>query len=384
MDDVLTFGSNREEHDTQLVAVLPRLEKAGATLNKEKCEFRKQSIKFLGHIIDQDGIRADPEKTSAISNMEQPQFVSDLRRFKGIVNQLGKFSAQIAEISQPLREQLSNKRAWVWGPEQERSFLAIKQELAKPNVLMMIYNPQAKTVYADASSFRIGAVLLQLVGQRWKPVTYASRPLSDTEKRYTQIEKEALAATWACDKFSTYVLRRPFLLESHHKLLIPLLNTKSLDDLPPRILRFRLRLAKYEYVAHHAPGKLLYTADAHSQASTQEGSGEELREEVEAFVDFIAMPSLPVTAQRLQVYRKAQMEDPECSKVRKYCKTVWPGKGSIESSLKPYWEVRGLLTLCDDILLYNSSIVMPLSLRRETMSRIHEGHQGVERCRMRV
>ena len=78
----------------------------------------------------------------------------------------------------------------------------------------------------------------------------------------------------------------------------------------------------------------------YSLTSPHTGRKEELREEVEAFVDIIAIPSLPATAQRLQVYSK---EDPDCSKVREYCKTAWPGKNSIESSLKPYWEVRGLL-----------------------------------------
>lgn len=73
IDDVLIFGSSREEHDRCLVAVLKRLQEAGATLNSSKCEFHKSSIKFLGHIVDKDGIRADPEKTSAVAHMEPPQ-----------------------------------------------------------------------------------------------------------------------------------------------------------------------------------------------------------------------------------------------------------------------------------------------------------------------
>ena len=175
----------------------------------------------------------------------------------GLVNQLGKFSNRIAEISQPLRELLRSRNTWVWGPDQERSFEAINQELVKPTVLAM-YDPQAETkVSADASSYGLGAVLLQSDGNNWKPVAYASRALSNTERRYAQIEKEALASTWACEKFSNYVLGRSFLLKSDRKPLIPLLNTKHLDDLPPRILRFRLRLAKYEFTAQHIPGKLL-------------------------------------------------------------------------------------------------------------------------------
>ena len=104
MDDVLIFGANREEHDSRLAAVLKRIQSAGVTLNPDKCKFRQSSVKFLGHLIDKNGIRADPDKTSAIVEMARPENISDLRRFMGMINQLGKFSSHLAELSQPLRE----------------------------------------------------------------------------------------------------------------------------------------------------------------------------------------------------------------------------------------------------------------------------------------
>lgn len=162
-------------------------------MQRNACEFHQSSIKFLGHILDKKGIRADLEKTSAIVEMRPPESVTEVQRFMGLVNQLGKFSPQIAEIGQPLRELLSSRRAWTWGPSQEQSFANIKKELAKPTVLAH-YNLQAETkVSADASSFGLGAVLLQKAEDAWKPVAYASRSLMDTEKRYAQIEKEGLA-----------------------------------------------------------------------------------------------------------------------------------------------------------------------------------------------
>ena len=90
-DDVLVIGKVEAEHDTRLMQVLERLESVGVTLNREKCAFRQSSVKFLGHLIGRDGFRADPEKTSAIHDMETLQSVSDLRRFLGMVNQI--FSA---------------------------------------------------------------------------------------------------------------------------------------------------------------------------------------------------------------------------------------------------------------------------------------------------
>ena len=90
MDDVLVFGKDQEEHDRRLRHVLERVEAANVTLNPSKCEFSKVKVKFLGHVIDRHGIRADPDKTGAICQMEAPRSVSDLRRFHGMVNQLGK------------------------------------------------------------------------------------------------------------------------------------------------------------------------------------------------------------------------------------------------------------------------------------------------------
>ena len=206
MDDVLVFGKDQGEHDQRLRLVLERVKAANVTLNSSKCEFRKAKVKFLGHVIDRHGIRADPEKTGAICQMEAPHSVSDLCRFLGMVNQLGKFSSRIAELSQRLQELLSTKRAWVWVPEQDRAFNQIKDELVRPTVLTL-YDPKAAIeVSADASSFGLGAVLLQESTDGWKPVAYASRSMNETEQRYAQIEKEVLAITWACSKFPDYIL----------------------------------------------------------------------------------------------------------------------------------------------------------------------------------
>ena len=107
MDDILVFGKDKEEHDRRLVQVLKRLESANVTLNPRKCEFSKTAVKFLGYIIDRTGVKADPDKTDAICKMESPKSVSDLRQFLGMVNQMGKFSPNIAELTQPMRELLT-------------------------------------------------------------------------------------------------------------------------------------------------------------------------------------------------------------------------------------------------------------------------------------
>ena len=385
MDDILIFGKDQKEHDVRLTAALERIQAAGITLNKDKCEFNKTSLTFLGHTIDGKGISPDPQKTAAINKMASPKSTTELRRFMGMVNQLGKFSPRIAELSKPMRELLSSKRAWNWGPAQEEAFAKVKAELTAHTVLAL-YDPLADTkISADASSHGLGAVLLQKQKQDWRPVAYASRSMSETETRYAQIEKEALAITWACEKFSTYILGKHISIDTDHKPLVPLLGNKRLDNLPPRVLRFRLRLMRFSYSIQHVPGKLLYTADTLSRAPLREDSDAQTlqrQSEVESFINTITS-HLPASQQRLRVYQKAQVADPVCSRVTTYCKSEWP-KSCNDPELKPYWTVRGNLSLHDELLLYGGRIVVPKQLQKETLQKIHTGHQGIVRCRLRA
>ena len=179
IDDILVFGKDQEEHDARLEAVLQRLKTANVILNRGKCEFLKPHITFLGHYIDKDGIREDPEKTDAITKMKSPTSVPELRRFLGMANQLGKFSSNLAELAKPLRELLSKESTWVWNDAQEQAFSKVKEELTKSTVLSL-YNPLAPTkIAADASSYGLGAVLLQKNDNNWELVSYASRSMSE-------------------------------------------------------------------------------------------------------------------------------------------------------------------------------------------------------------
>ena len=144
MNNVLIFGCNRAEHDARLEAALTRIKAAGITLNRDKCAFGQEKLQFLGHVVDRNGISADPSKVTAIAKMRSPENISELRRFLGMVNQLGKFTPNLATITQPLRELLSKKNSWCWTATQEQAFSATKNELLKPTVLAL-YNPNAPT-----------------------------------------------------------------------------------------------------------------------------------------------------------------------------------------------------------------------------------------------
>ena len=220
MDDILIQGATQSEHDTRVRAVLQRLREEGLTLN-DKCEFSKREIRFLGHIVNSSGIRADGRKITAITQFPTPTTVTELQRLMGMVNQLGKFIPHLADVTEPMRQLLRKDTQWFWDTSQQIYFQDVKDLLVSMQILAH-YNPKLPTVIAaDASAYGIGAVLIQVQndGKR-RPVSYASRSLTDAETWYAVIEKEALAATWACEKFAEYVVGLHFTLETDHKPLL--------------------------------------------------------------------------------------------------------------------------------------------------------------------
>ena len=308
MDDILVRGVDLSVHVRRLRAVLHRLQDAGLTLN-DKCEFSKSSIRFLAHIIDGSGLHANPLKAGAITQFPEPSDVNGLQRFMGMVNHLFKFVPRLADLREPLRQLLHKDSSWVWEEPQQQAFRQIKEALLSSEVLAHHAPNRPTIISADASSAGLGALpnKVQDNGER-RPICYASRSLSETEKRYAVIEKEVLAVTWASEKFSDYVLGLPFVLE------------------PPRILRFRLRLMRYTYQVQHVPGKYQAAGDALSRApvGTQELANELLAEQVEAVTTQVTA-SIPATAMRLQEIQEAQKVDEECSQVRVYfCKGGLP------------------------------------------------------------
>ena len=148
--------------------------------------------------------------------------MGDICRFLGMVNQMGKFIPNLAQKTKPLRDLLVQENL------QQKSFEEVKEALITSPVLAL-FDPSLETVIsADASSFGLGAVLMQVQNSRErKPVAYISRSMSQTEQRYAQIEKEALAFTWACERFAEYLIGLKFHIQTDHKPLVPLFSTKS-------------------------------------------------------------------------------------------------------------------------------------------------------------
>ena len=390
LDDILVFGLSDKEHDDNLNGVLERIQASGLKLNKEKCIFGQPQINFLGHLLSGDGIRIDPEKVKAIQALRPPSNIKELRRMLGMVNYLTKFLPHVQATLQPLNLLLSGKRAWCWGPEQEDALIKLKHILTSTPVLGY-FDPKLPTIVsADASEYGVGGVLLQKREGRWKPVAFCSRTLTEIERRWAQIEKECLAGVWSCERLQQFLTGLVFTLQTDHKPLVPLINSKELSVAPARCQRLLMRLSRFSAKAEYVPGKYMVVADNLSRAPLDHEENEaekDLLPQVEAYVGSL-IQCLPATPNQLERIRKAQLEDPCLSKVISYTLQGWPDNIAEEDTfgLLPYWAARSHLSVVDSSLLtYGGRIVIPCSMRKEMLSRIHDdGHLSLHKCRQRV
>ncbi|UYV62484.1 hypothetical protein LAZ67_2000750 [Cordylochernes scorpioides] len=161
LDDILIFASDSKTHDRILRLVLRKLKEAKVTLNKAKCVFGVPRINFLGHILDEDGIRPDPAKIEAVAKMPAPTDVHGVRRFLGMVNHLGRFVENLSEIVAPLNQLLVKGQDFVWDCSQERAFRKLKELLTTQPILAAYDVRKPTMVSSDASSYGLGAVLKQ-------------------------------------------------------------------------------------------------------------------------------------------------------------------------------------------------------------------------------
>ena len=158
---------------------------------------------------------------------------------------------------------------WTWTPAQEDAFRHLKEMTSTAPVLVYYSQGAPAIVSADASSYGIGVVLFQIQEYGHQaPVTYVSHSLSVTEKRYSQIEKEALAMTWAFENFHCYLFgsQAPIVAKTDHKPLQTIMNVQQLDECPPWLMRMKLYMLQYCYTVEYVPGKTLAVADALSHA----------------------------------------------------------------------------------------------------------------------
>ncbi|CAM5080298.1 unnamed protein product, partial [Eretmochelys imbricata] len=252
---LVVFGNTSEEHDNNLQSVLNCISKAGLKLNRSKSKFRQTELSFLGHTISQAGLKPDPVNILAISNAPPPADLQTLRSFLGLTTWYAKFIPNYASVIESLRELLWGSSTLMWTTDAQASFKMVKDLIVHSPVLALFSPALPTIVTTDASDYGLGVVLTQLHEDNTeRTVAFASRTLSNAERKYSAVEKEALACVWATEKWRTYLWGRMFKLRTDHSPLTTLLTMKGLGRAGYGIARRSARLLSFNYELEYKPG----------------------------------------------------------------------------------------------------------------------------------
>ena len=352
-------------------------------LNLAKCIFEATEIKYLGHILSGDGIRADPKKISAIRDMPAPCNKEDLQRFLGMITYLGKFLPNLATETAPLRLLLEKGTEWSFDKPQKQAFEKLK-DLVTESPVLKFFDPNLPIkVTSDASQHGLGAILEQCHDNKWFSVAYASRSLTSSEKNYCQLERECLSIVFATERFNQYIYGQSFLVENDHQPLKSIF-TKAINRAPPRIQRFLLRLQRYDFGMNYKPGKEIKVADTLSRAHLQDSRTEIPDVELD-FVVHSVISSLPISPERLNDFKQETTKDDVLQKLKDFTVNGWPEKkDDVPLEVRPYFNCRDEMSYSHGLLLKGEKIIVPSSLRKEMRTLIHQGHLGIEKCKTRA
>lgn len=373
IDDIIVHGETEKEHDDVLKSTLTVLEENDVLLNTEKCVFKKTTVQFLGHTLTDKGVLPASDKVDAIEKFRAPRNREEVRSFLGLVTYVGKFIPDLATLNEPLRRLIKSEESFVWAEQHEAAFQKIKLAMSDLRTLAY-YDPKKPTrVVADASPVGLGAVLLQFHGTEPRAVSYAAKSLSQTERRYSQTEKEALALVWAVERFQLYLVGIEFELETDHRPLEAIFKPTSKPC--ARVERWVLRLQSFRFRVVYRKGSG-NVADCLSRLSRTDLEAKDFDEECEIYIRHIA-ESAAVDVHDIE---EASRTDSEISRVVQSIATAdWS-----HPEVKDYAAFRDEFSVSGALLLRGTKLVIPTALRPRMLEIGHEGHPGETAMKARL
>lgn len=337
-------------------------------LNWEKCVFGVTELEFLGHKITQTGIKPSEAKVAALKAFRKPENSNEVRSFLGLANYLNRFLPSLATIDAPLRDLTRKGTSFEWLEKHETAFGEIKAALSKSTTLGFFNREDRTLVMADASPIGLGALLIQVDRQgKHRVISFASKSLTDTEKRYCHTEKEALSLVWSVEKFYIYLYGMQFEILTDCKALIYLFTPRSRPC--ARIERWVLRLQGFDYTITYIPGDQ-NQADVLSRLSTLRPVPFDQLEEI--MIRDIVNFSANVVAIPWEDLVEASQSDPEIQLVLEHL-----GQDRRQDIPIEFRVFANELCQVGDILLRGDRIVVPGKLRPRVLQIAHEGHLGI-------
>ena len=374
-DDILIGGRNIAEHNATLQTVFQRAQDFGITFNLERCQFGVEELEFYGYRFSKGGLKPSVDKVKAIKDSRRPETKEAVRSFLGMTGYLSKFIPRYASITAALRKLTQKDIRFHWGVEEQDAFEKLKASITSDDIF---FNPHKPIVVRAEASYHDGlsAGLFQDIGKGLQPVHFVSRTMTDTEKRYSQTEKDALAVRWAKNRFRMYLLGAPkFKIITGHKPLLSMFN-KATAKLPPRIERWVMDMQDVDYELIYEPGKdeqdPLDFLSRHPLPVSGTDNTEKIIKNVINAEHAIVLDSI----------RKETRNDGQLQKLyKRILKEDWE-KHRKDPDIHQFYSIKEELYVADGLIFRLNQIVIPLTLRRVVIKATHSlGHLGMTKTK---
>ncbi|KAL6417460.1 hypothetical protein ACFW04_012719 [Cataglyphis niger] len=250
LDDIIVVSRTFDNHLAHLREVFRRLREARLRINTQKCHFCQDRLRYLGHIVDQEGVQTDPEKVSAITGWPAPTNVRQVRQFVGMASWYRRFVPDFSAVAAPLTRLTRKGARFTWSTEEERSFQRLKAALTTAPILTCPDFNKPFILQTDASSYGLEAVLTQESPEGECVIAYASRTLNGAERNYSATELECLAVVWGIRRMRDY-------LEGY--------RFTQIENPTGRLGRWLFELQQFDFDVRYRRGTLNQVADALSR-----------------------------------------------------------------------------------------------------------------------
>ena len=264
IDDLLTHSDSFSDHLSHLAVLLTALRKHNLMVKLSKCKFAQLSVKFLGHIISQGKLAANPQAVEAVKKWQRPagtgkQAVRAVQSFLGMMQWFSKFIPHFADRALPLYKLTHKDAKFDWTPACQRAFEQLRDALVSAPVLAIADPNKPYVMHTDASDDAMGAVLMQHDSNNdLHPIAFASKTFIPAERNYDTTEREALAIVWGLEHFNTYCEGHKYTIITDHQALAFIRNNVNSSK---RIHRWQLKLQPFYLDIQFKPGKDNHAAD---------------------------------------------------------------------------------------------------------------------------
>ena len=220
-DDIIIYGRTADGHDTALRQVFEVAKQRNLRLKFEKCQFDQTELEFFGYVFSRSGISPSPSKVTAVKESPIPKNASEIRSFLGMLQYCGRFIPNLAKLAAPLRKLTQKGVKWARTETEQTAFESLRQSLTTNSVNGYFDLSLQTEVHVDASPVELGATLSQInpTINETQIIAYASRSLTEVERHYSQIEREALGIFYGIEHFHLYLYGHAFKVINDHKPL---------------------------------------------------------------------------------------------------------------------------------------------------------------------